>query len=459
MDLTRRGRRFFYALETAERLFFERNEHTVIVKNLLFLAHRIPYPPNKGDKIRSFNWLQHLAKHYRVHLASFIDDPDDWRHVEKVRRMCATTCLVGLDPRRARMRSLTGLISGKALTLPYYHSKEIQAWVDNLLENNQIRYGVVFSSAMAQYLIGRMPDGMRSVIDFVDIDSDKWRQYAKSKGWPMNWIYRREGRKLLQTERQAAGAFDIGMFVSEAEADLFKTLAPEVEQCVTYVNNGVDTEYFSPERTYPNPYAADEKVIVFTGAMDYWANVDAVRWFAQDIFPMVQRRIPQAHFYIVGARPTSAVQQLGGASGVTVTGAVKDIRPYLAHAGVAVAPMRIARGIQNKVLEAMAMARAVVVSPEGLDGIHARVGEELLMAEGDARFASYVTEILTGAKYAEMGSAARARVVNDYSWQESLQRFEALLEGVPGVIHGHEKSGGSGIGGVPADLRQTERGQ
>jgi len=399
------------------------------MKELLFLAHRIPYPPNKGDKIRSFNMLQYLSKHYRVHLAAFIDDPDDWRHVEEVRKMCVTTCFVRLDPTWARLSSLTGFFTGKPLTLPYYRNKEIQEWADNLLENNQIRHIVAFSSAMAQYLMGRIPAGARSVIDFVDIDSDKWRQYADSKGWPMNWIYWREAKKLLQFERQAAGAFDVSVFVSQPEAELFRKLAPEVEQRITHVSNGVDTEYFSPEREYPNPYAGDEKVIVFTGAMDYWANVDAVRWFAQDIFPSIRQREARTRFYIVGTRPTNAVQELAAIPGVMVTGGVEDIRPYLAHAAVAVAPMRIARGIQNKVLEAMAMARPVVTTPEGLDGIRARVGEEIQTATNSAEFMSRVVDILTDAERTEIGKTARACVVNDYSWHESLERLGRLLQG------------------------------
>jgi len=429
------------------------------MKDLLFLAHRIPYPPNKGDKIRSFNMLQYLSKHYRVHLASFIDDPDDWRHVEEVRKMCASTCFARLDPTWARLRSLTGLITGKPLTLPYYHNKEIQGWADNLLQNNQVRYVVAFSSAMAQYLMGRIPVGVRSVIDFVDIDSDKWRQYAQTKGWPMNWIYRREAKKLLQFERQAAGAFDVSVFVSQAEAELFGKLAPEAEQRIVGINNGVDSEYFSPEREYSNPYAEDEKVIVFTGAMDYWANVDAVRWFAQDILPSVRQHEARARFYIVGARPTNAVQQLADISGVTVTGAVKDIRPHLAHAAVAVAPMRIARGIQNKVLEAMAMARAAVVTPEGLDGIRVRIGDELLVAENAGQFASHVLELLAGAKSVQIGEAARARVVRDFSWDESLRRLDALLEGVPYAARPAETAGGAATGATPAGARQAEAGQ
>jgi len=399
------------------------------MRDLLFLCHRIPYPPNKGDKIRSFNLLRHLAQRYRVHLATFIDDPADWRHVGEVKKMCGETCFTKLNPRWAKVRSLAGFLTGQPLTLPYYRSKEIQVWVDNLLVNKDIGNVVVFSSAMAQYMTGRLRPDIHSVIDFVDIDSEKWRQYAGSRGWPMNWVYRREGRELLRFERLNASRFKVGVFVSAAEAGLFRELAPEAAEHVTHVSNGVDTDYFAPDASYPNPYPPENKVLVFTGAMDYWANVDAVSWFARETLPLVRARIADVQFYIVGARPGSAVYRLAELPGITVTGAVHDIRPYIAHAQVAVAPMRIARGIQNKVLEAMALARPVLVTPEGLDGIRAIAGEEVLVEAHADGFAARLVELLTSDRGDVIGQAARARVVADFSWQENLARFERLLHG------------------------------
>ena len=204
--------------------------------------------------------------------------------------------------------------------------------------------------------------------------------------------------------------------------------SPEMAARVWDIHNGVDTVYFDPAQDYPMPYAAAEKAIVFTGAMDYWANVDAVTWFAREIFPAVRAREAAAQFHVVGARPTTAVQQLAQLPGVKVTGAVQDIRPYLAHARVAVAPLRIARGVQNKVLEAMAMARPVVATPEALDGIVCRVGDEVIMAEDAAAFADKVCAMLANVPSGLM-DAARRRVVQDYSWEGNLRRFETLLEG------------------------------
>ena len=338
--------------------------------DLLFLVHRIPYPPNKGDKVRSFHLLRHLAGHYRVWLGTFVDDPDDWRQVDQVRRFCADVYYAPLEPGRARWWSLRGLATGEPLTLPYYRHAGLRAWVDRVVATQRIKRVLVFSSAMAQYVLNPPHDRLRRVMDFVDVDSAKWAMYADSKPWPLSWIYRRESRRLLTFERAVAREFAASVFVTAEEAALFRRLAPEVPaDRVIAVANGVDTDYFNPDREYPNPYPAEERVLVFTGAMDYWANVEAVDWFARAVFPAIQRAAPDSRFYIVGARPTAAVRQLASLPGVRVTGTVPDVRPYLAHALVAVAPLRIARGVQNKVLEAMAMGKAVLATPAALEGI------------------------------------------------------------------------------------------
>ncbi len=394
----------------------------------MFLTHRIPYPPNKGDKLRSFNLLKQLQRDYRVHLAAFIDDEDDWRHVDALQAMVGECYFVRLTPWRAKLRSLPALLGETPLSLPYYRDAALQAWVDRLLEERPVRRVIIFSGAMAQYLEKPAYSHLRRIVDFVDIDSDKWRQYAESQAWPMSWIYRREARTLLSYERHVAAMMDASVFVSNSEAELFKQLAPEAAARVWDIHNGVDVDYFDPTQEYPVPYAASEMAIVFTGAMDYWANVDAVTWFAREVFPAVRQRHATAHFYIVGARPSNAVQQLSQAPGITVTGTVKDIRPYLAHARVAVAPLRIARGVQNKVLEAMAMARPVVVTPQALDGIRCQADREVVVAEGAAAFTDRVCAILRGSAQS-VADAARRRVVSDYSWESNLKRFEALLEG------------------------------
>jgi sugar transferase (PEP-CTERM/EpsH1 system associated) len=397
------------------------------VQHLLFLAHRIPYPPNKGDKLRSYHLLRYLSERYRIHLGAFVDDEDDWRHVEELRKLCVATYFARLHPAQARLRCLTGFLSGQALSVPYYHDSQLQAWVDRELAAKTIKHILVFSSVMAQYV--RRQRGMRRIADLVDVDSDKWIQYAHSKSWPWSALYRREGKRLLRYERQIAREFDATTFVSQAEADMFSGLAPEAAHKITHFNMGVDCDYFSPAREYPNPYPIAASVVVFTGAMDYWPNADAVSWFAEHIFPAVHRRMPQARFYIVGANPTRAVTKLTRIPGVVVTGKVADVRPFLAHAKVAVAPMRIARGVQNKILEAMAMEKPVVASVEAVSALQALVGEELLAAKDRNEWVALVLSTLAGETSA-IGAKARSRILTDYSWQASLNRVGGLLKGL-----------------------------
>lgn len=394
-------------------------------ENLLLLVHRIPFPPNKGDKIRSYHLLRHLAKTYTVHLGTFVDDPEDLQHIETVKQWCGDSHFAVLNPALAKLGSVTALLTNRPLSLDFYRCAALQAWVHQIIAKHNIKKTVIFSSAMAQF-VEAYPD-MRRVIDFVDVDSDKWMQYAAKKIWPMNWLYRREGQTLLAYERKLANSCAASLFVSEAEAALFKQLAPESANKIGFFNNGVDTDYFSPELVHENPYLAEEKVIVFTGAMDYWPNIDAVQWFAEMVFPAVRQQHPDALFYIVGARPTDQIRQLASLPGVRVTGSVPDVRPYLAHAMVAVAPLRIARGIQNKVLEAMAMAKTVLVSPQALEGIDAAPGLELVLVDDKDQYVSALTDRL-GNRSADTGVAARRKVQCRYNWEYNLQKVTALVE-------------------------------
>lgn len=395
------------------------------MQDLLLLIHRIPYPPNKGDKIRSYNLLKHLARDYRVHLATFVDDADDWQYVPKVEAMCASSHFAALHPLLARVRSLGALVKNRSLSLDYYEDAGLQRWVDRTVAAHAIERVLVFSSAMAQYADNYR--AARRVIDFCDVDSDKWRQYADKKSWPMSWLYRHEARQLLRYERQVASQYDASLFVSGPEAELFRQLAPESAARIGHFSNGVDTDYFSPEHVLASPYAPGERALVFTGAMDYWPNVDAVQWFCDEVFPILRRQDPALRFYIVGSRPAPQVQALAQTAGVTVTGTVPDVRPYIRHARVAVAPLRLARGIQNKVLEAMAMATPVVVSPQALEGIAAEPGRELLVAAEAGDFAAAVALLLARGDN-DMGLAARARVEHHYSWPSNLACIGEKLE-------------------------------
>lgn len=395
---------------------------------ILYLTHRIPFPPNKGDKVRSFNLLRFLCKRYEVHLGTFVDDPADLAHVPQLEKMCASFKAVTLRPALARLRSAVGLWTGEALTLPYYRNAALAQWVDRVVRETGIAKAIVFSSAMAQYVLGHRD--LRLVVDFVDVDSAKWDQYGRSRPWPLSAIYGREGRRLLAFERVVAARAHASVFVTEAEAGLFCKLAPECARTVRYAQNGVDTDFFAPDPNRASPFAPGEDAIVFTGAMDYWPNVDAVTWFASEVMPKVVARRPGARFYVVGMQPAPAVVALAKDPSITVTGLVPDTRPYLQHARVVVAPLRVARGIQNKVLEGMAMCRPVVASAGAAEGIHAAHGTDLEVAADAAEFAGKSLALIDDEPGSlRMGEAARARVIAAYSWSANLLPFAALLEG------------------------------
>ncbi|MCL2345571.1 MAG: TIGR03087 family PEP-CTERM/XrtA system glycosyltransferase [Desulfobulbus sp.] len=395
------------------------------MSNILYLTHRIPYPPDKGDKVRSCNLLRHLLRSHRVFLGTFIDTPEDAVHIRTLKKVCAGLQVVRLNPRMAKLRSLNGLLSGDPLTLRYYRDAELQAWVDETCRTEQIDAAVVFSSAMAQYVENkpRLP----LLIDFVDVDSAKWTQYASRHHWPMSWIYRREGRLLLTYEREMAARSARSFFVTEAEVELFRELAPECGVRVEAMGNGVNAKYFAPAADRPSPFPAGEEAVVFTGAMDYWPNVDAVTWFANDMLPALRRKHPQARFYIVGRNPTPDVRALASAH-VVVTGTVPDVRPYLQHAGVIVAPLRVARGIQNKILEAMAMERPVIASADCAAPVDATPGKELLTARSPHEFVAAISaQLADPAAAAAIGRAARARVLERYSWKAHMSCIDPYL--------------------------------
>jgi sugar transferase (PEP-CTERM/EpsH1 system associated) len=393
--------------------------------NILYLVHRLPYPPNKGDKVRSYHLLKHLARRHRVFLGTFIDDPDDEVHVAAVRALCADLKVTRLHPRRARVASLNALLADEPLTLRYYRSASMSDWVDQLCSANHIDAAVIFSSAMAQYVedFQRLP----TLVDFVDVDSAKWTQYAPRHRWPLSWLYRREGRLLLDYERRMAARSTRSFFVTENEAALFCEQAPECRVRVEAMCNGVDADYFAPDPARASPYLPDELPVVFTGAMDYLPNVDAVTWFNQEVLPGILKRWPRARFHIVGRSPTPAVLALTG-DRVVVSGTVPDVRPYLQHAAAVVAPLRIARGIQNKILEAMAMSRPVIASAECATAVNAEIGTELLTAASPAEYLAELGRVFDSAEAAvSIGQAARRRVVEHYSWDAHLAAIDRYL--------------------------------
>lgn len=395
------------------------------MRDLIFISQRIPYPPNKGDKVRSWNFLSRLADKYRIHLACFVDDPFDRRHEGTVRAVCETALIRPLSPVRAKFRSLRALASGESLTRWYFHEGAMADWLEETRQRLDSPRVFVFSSGVASYVAGPEWRTLRRVVDMVDVDSDKWRQYAGHKSGPARWVYAREADRLLAFERSLARDTDATLFVSDKEAELFRNSAPEVAEKVHVVRNGVDATFFDPAGNYEDPYPGGVRPVAFTGAMDYWPNVDAVVWYAREVLPAVRSAVPDAHFFVVGANPTREVEALGELPGVTITGRVADIRPYIAHADAVVAPLRVARGVQNKVLEGMAMARPVVATPMALNGIVAFSGDDLSVAADADDFAA---KTIARLGRDETADAARRYILTNYSWDASVREVERILE-------------------------------
>lgn len=392
--------------------------------NVLLLVHRIPYPPDKGDKIRSWRLLEHLlSRGDRVHLGAFVDERQDFAHEGMLRERCAGLLLRPLDPRARKLASTRGLLDGRALSLPYYADRAMQAWVDRTIADAAIEQVVVFSSTMAQFVDKPRHARLSRVVDFVDVDSRKWLQYAERHRGPLAWVYRRESARLLDYERQVARDFDASLFVSPEEAALFRSLAPEAADRVDWYGNGVDTAYFDPALAGDTPFPPGGPVLVFTGAMDYWANEDAVTWFAAEVLPRLRAARPGLRLWIVGSKPGPRVQALKELPEVHVTGRVPDVRPYLAHATVAVAPLRVARGIQNKVLEAMAMARPLACTGAAAEGLDLPCAPWLSVQDEPAAQADAILGLLA------MPAAPQARewVRDRFSWPARLARLQGTL--------------------------------
>ena len=393
---------------------------------LLFLTQRMPFPPVKGEKIRCYHLLQHLRRSFDVYLGCLVDDPHDVPFIPEVAAMCADSHFAQIDRRVAKIACLRGLLTGEALSVTFYRDAGLARWVRHVLEDVRPEAIVVCSSNMAPYVLGLRGRERVCLVDLTDVDSEKWRAYAADAGFPMSWVYRREWRKVARLEGRIAREADWSTFVSDEEAALFARLQPAHAARIVGISNGVDGAYFDPALPFDAPFATDRPTYVFTGTMDYPPNVGAVAWFARDILPLIRVRAPEACFQIVGSNPAPEVLALAALPGVAVVGRVPDVRPYLAYATAAVAPMRIARGIQNKVLEAMAMARPTVVTAAALEGIAVTPGQEVMLADTPEAIAEACLAAAEPAATA-MGAAARRRVLREFVWPERLRGFDPLL--------------------------------
>jgi sugar transferase (PEP-CTERM/EpsH1 system associated) len=367
-----------------------------------------------------------------VHFGCLIDDPADQPHIETVRALCASMYTAPLDRRIAKFTCASGLLTGEPLSVTYFRNRGLQNWVADVVTRIKPAMTFVNSSNMAPYILDLPPTGKR-VVELGDVDSEKFRSYADTAGPPMRQIYRREWRLVRQLERRVALQCDRAVFVSEAEAALFRSHVPEAVSKIVGISNGVDHRYFAPSPDFAAPFDPALPTFVFTGTMDYIPNIDAVVWFATEVLPRIRRTRPTAQFFIVGSNPAEAVRRLASLDGVTVTGRVPDVRPYVFHATAAVGPMRIARGIQNKVLEAMAMGKPVIVTSGALEGIDAIPGRDLILADDAEAFAGAATRLGGGAdghatpEGLALGEAARRLILQRYDWDACLRGFDAFM--------------------------------
>ncbi|MBA16802.1 MAG: glycosyl transferase family 1 [Sphingomonas sp.] len=388
--------------------------------DILFLAHRIPYPPDRGDKIRGFNILKYLSQRKRVHLIAFADSSQDLKRKGGLAPYTGNRSIIWRSKPQIAA-GMQALFTHRPMSITAFHNETLQQSVDNILARHAIDTIFVFSSQMAQYLPPR--PRQRVVMDFVDMDSAKFAAYAEGSSGLKGWMFGRESRLLLQHERQVAARADASLFVSEAEAALFRerTGADRVH----VVENGIDTQFYDP--------AAQSKridsmgpLIVFTGQMDYRPNIEGVTWFVQTVWPHIRVANPDVRFAIVGRNPSDAVRALSKEPGVVVTGEVADVRGWLASASVAVAPLKIARGVQNKVLEAMAMARPVVATGDAAQGIDH--GGTIRVGTSVGEMAEAINELLADPRSAaQLGASARERVQQRYSWDARLAPLDSLL--------------------------------
>ncbi|MCP4269406.1 MAG: TIGR03087 family PEP-CTERM/XrtA system glycosyltransferase [Candidatus Brocadiaceae bacterium] len=403
---------------------------------ILFIAHRIPYPPNKGDKIRSFNEIKYLSKKHEIHLACLVDEKKDLQYVQALTEYCSSVDAVLINKKCAKIKALFALFPIIPLSVSCFFSKKLKKIIERKLTTVDFDIIFCFSSAMAQYVMG-VKDIPR-VMDFVDVDSEKWKQYSVHKSFPMSWIYRMEGSSLSRYETKIAEDFSHSVIVSKKELGLFRKLIPGVKD-VSAITNGIDTEYFNPSYNENSDFGhsdsedgviGNQPIIVFTGVMDYFANVEGVKWFVKEVLPAVKREIPDVKFYIVGTNPTQEIKDLGVEDNVIVTGFVEDVRAYLAMATVSVAPLRIARGIQNKVLEAMAMGVPVVGTTEALEGIDTGDDCDLPGENSTEKFAENVVRIIRRTDLRETMSRKMMSMVKDkFNWNVNMKQLEnALLE-------------------------------
>ncbi len=396
---------------------------------ILYLCHRIPYPPNKGDKIRSFNEIKYLSRSHELHLACLADDENDLKFIDDLKRYCSKVHCESINKTFSRIRGLSGVPFGKPISAGYFHTSKLQAIVDKWLAETHYDAIICFSSAMAEYVFkSKLRPELKSklIMDYCDLDSDKWRQYSQETRPPYNWVYRMEHRLMFAYEKKVNRAFDSSVFVSPLEANLFQCLYPRARN-VEVVPNGIDYEYFTPTSSEIKQEILDP-ILLFVGAMDYHANVDGVLWFSENVFPSILAEFPESKFYIVGGNPDKRTLQLRKKKNIIVTGFVDDVRPYYEQADICVVPLRLARGVQNKVLEAMAMGKAIVASPSAVQGVVDIQNDHALIVNDENGFIESIRRLTNDFDLRKkLAMKAREFVIRSFDWNVNMRRIERLL--------------------------------
>lgn len=392
---------------------------------IFFVSLRLPFPPDRGDRIATFNQIRHLSRSHEVHVFCLAHDRGDTDGIAGLLEHAASVTAIPTSPLAGKIRAGTALLTGRSLSVAIPDEAGLHAAIREKAAVLKPDLIIVYSSNVAQFA-EHFPDTPR-IMQFADLDSLKFEQYAKASPPPMNWLYAREYRKLLEYERHIAAGFDHSLVCTEIERRDFERLIPG--RPVTCVGNGVDLEYFRTAGAEKTPGR-----MIFTGIMDYLPNIDAVTWFCDEILPLVQARIPGASFVICGARPNATVLKLAGRPGVTVTGRVPDVRPHLDQSEVAVLPIRISRGIQNKLLEAMAMNLPCVSTRPVWQSTTIPEGSGILVGDMPAAFADRLIGLLGDrAMRDRMAVLARREMETRYTWDAQM----GLLDQVVAAVTGH----------------------
>jgi sugar transferase (PEP-CTERM/EpsH1 system associated) len=392
--------------------------------DLLVLAPCLPAPGARGDRLRWYHMLRFLSRHFRVHLGCFADQERERAQLARVQALCYETCFVP-RPRQDALHRLAALARGESPTLPRYRSAVLAAWVERLLRHQPVSAALACSARMAGYLASARH--CTRVIDFVQVESERRQRAALGRPWPFAALHRRDAALLFAHERALAGTVERTLFSSASQACLFGQLAPECASRTLTLGNGVDADYFCPHIVLRNPLPANCRVLVFAGLADDRLNADAAAWFARQVFPRLHAADPALRFCVAGDRPQPRARELASLAGVIVAADVTDLRPYLAHAALVVAPQQ-APDAQTCVLEAMAMQKLVVASPQAAGALAIEPDRDILLADGAEQFASQVHAALHCASHRTVGRAARARALSHYSWASQLAPLADLLQ-------------------------------